>query len=75
MKQIFNFFTKKQSPPKNGEHITITWLPNTRNGAMNAYIGYFGIVEDLTEDGRFVLNSGTSILVINTNKYKHTPTP
>lgn len=50
---------------RNGDNITITWLPACVNGrgTKNPYIGMSGLVEELKQNGEFVLNTGTSYLV------------
>lgn len=58
--------------PKNGDKITLTWLPNPINNLTekSAYIGMSGVVEDMKPDGSFVLNTPTSILIVRNNNYK-----
>lgn len=51
--------------PKNGDKITITWLPSCVNvpiGTPNPYIGMSGEVYDI-KDGKFDLFTGSSWLV------------
>ena len=51
---------------KNGDHITITYLPPCRNGqgTPNPYIGMSGIVSGLNKES-FSLFTGTSWLIVN----------
>ena len=62
----------KQPAPKNGDHIRLTCLQNPRNNphVRSCYIGCSGFVEDVSEDGHFILNMGSSILVV-TRDYEY----
>lgn len=64
-KQI-KFLSNSLVLPKEGAKIKITWLPyNNGYPQPNVYIGSEGIVEDLDmETGSFVLNMGSSALII-----------
>lgn len=56
-----------ESPLKNGDKILITWLPSCRNvpnGTPNPYIGMSGTVQDSDHEG-FILNTGSSLLIVN----------
>jgi len=67
IKNLYERYTNRwwkwrQSMPKNGDKIKITWLPSCRNvpkGTQNPYIGMEGIVEGLNIDGYLVLNFGS----------------
>lgn len=67
---MFSIFSRKRKI-KNGDKVKITWLPPCKNskGSPNPYIGMKGIVEDLNPDKSFVLNTGTSILIVG-KRYK-----
>ena len=53
--------------PKNGDHIKLTWLPNPINNpdVKSCYIGCSGIVEDMCENGEFVLNMKSGLLIVS----------
>ena len=84
MTAIFNFikglFKKRNwvhEIPQEGKRIEITWLPfNNAYPEPNCYIGSKGIVEDVQEDGSFVLrfNSGSSLIVGTKYKFKYLDT-
>jgi hypothetical protein len=68
----FFFFPFWDSVPKAGQKIKITDLPPAKNApcSKNAYIRMEGFVEDVKEDGSFVLRGETNILIVGT-KYKY----
>jgi hypothetical protein len=67
IKKIYSLFKKnKQEPPKKGDKIQITWLPNPKNAPNKpcCYIGYVGVVTEISKTG-FTLKGETSILIIS----------
>jgi hypothetical protein len=56
--------------PEVGSEIEITWLPDTRQGNTNAYIGSTGIVHEVFSDGSFNLKLGTGAWLIVGTKYR-----
>lgn len=73
---IYERYSQRQekyfaSLPKNGEKIRITWLTKNK-GEENAYIGFEGTVEDFDNvDGSFNLNSGKSILIMQSTSFDY----
>jgi hypothetical protein len=65
------YLKRDKNPIKNGDKIQLTWLPNPRNNpnATSCYIGYTGIVTDLSQDNFSLKGDGSWLIV--TGKYKY----